>query len=98
MTTDLHTLLAPYSLDALESSESDRFEAHLEHCSECQSELAGFQATAARLCDAASLTPPATMRSRVLVEIVRTPQERPVVTAIVQRRGLRSARSPGRAR
>jgi len=91
MTTDLHTLLAPYSLDALESSETARFEAHLAQCPECQSELAGFEATAARLGDAVALAPPATMRSRVLTEIVRTPQERPVVTAIAQRRGLRSA-------
>ena len=91
MTTDLHTLLAPYSLDALESSESARFEAHLGQCSACQGELAGFEETAARLGDAVALTPPASMRSRVLTEIVRTPQERPVVTVLAQRRGLRSA-------
>ncbi len=91
MTTDLHTLLAPYSLDALESSETARFEAHLGQCSACQGELAGFEKTAARLGDAVALKPPASMRSRVLTEIVRTPQERPVVTVLAQRRGLRSA-------
>ena len=89
MTTDLHTLLAPYALDALEQHESQHFDAHLELCSACQAELAGFQATAARLGDATRLTPPATMRTNVLAEIARTPQERPVVTAIAQRRGLR---------
>ncbi|KQV74221.1 hypothetical protein ASC61_03940 [Aeromicrobium sp. Root344] len=91
MTTDLHTLLAPYSLDALEPPEAARFETHLEQCSACQSELAGFRATAARLGDAVALTPPATMRSHVLSEIARTPQDRPVVTAIAARRSLRSA-------
>ena len=35
MTTDLHTLLAPYSLDALESVENARFEAHLAECEGC---------------------------------------------------------------
>ena len=90
MTTDLHSLLAPYALDALEPHESERFATHLEECPSCQAELAGFQATAARLGDAVCLTPPTSMRSRVLTEIARTPQERPVVTVLAQRRGLRS--------
>jgi anti-sigma-K factor RskA len=89
MTTDLHSLMAPYALDALDAEERVRFEAHLEHCPTCQAELAGFQATAARLGEAVGQTPPAALRSRLLAEIATTPQERPVVTAMGQRRGLR---------
>lgn len=89
MTTDLHSLMAPYALDALDTAERVRFEAHLEHCSTCQAELAGFQATATRLGEAVGHTPPAGLRQRLLAEIATTPQERPAVTAMTQRRGLR---------
>lgn len=91
MTTDLHSLVAPYALDALDPHERALFEAHLDRCSTCQAELPGFQATAARLGDTVGLTPSAGLRERILTEIARTPQERPVVTRIAQRRGLRHA-------
>ncbi|AWB94128.1 anti-sigma factor [Aeromicrobium chenweiae] len=87
--TDLHSLLAPYALNALDREERDRFEAHLDQCTHCQDELAGFVATAARLGDAVGHTPPPALRDRLLAEISQTPQERPVVTALAQRRGLR---------
>jgi anti-sigma-K factor RskA len=89
MTADLHSLLAPYALDALDTEERVRFEAHLEDCTTCQAELAGFQATAARLGEAVGQSPPAGQRARLLAEIKSVPQERPVVTALAQRRGLR---------
>lgn len=89
MTADLHSLIAPYALDALEREERARFEAHLDQCPECQSELEGFMATAVRLGDSVAHTPPAALRDRLMSEIVKTPQERPVVTALAQRRGLR---------
>ena len=89
MTMDLHSLMAPYALDALDGEERGRFEAHLDHCVDCQVELGGFVATAVRLGDAVSQTPPPALRERLLSEITRTPQERPVVTALAQRRGLR---------
>ena len=89
MTADLHSLLAPYALDALDTEERVRFEAHLEDCTTCQAELAGFRATAARLGEAVGQSPPAGQRARLLAEIKSVPQERPVVTALAQRRGLR---------
>jgi anti-sigma factor RsiW len=89
MTTDLHSLLAPYTLDALDAAERERFEAHLAVCPTCQAELAGFQATAARLGEAVGQTPPTGLRERLLTSIASVPQERPVVTALAQRRGLR---------
>jgi len=89
MTADLHSLLAPYALDAIDAEERVRFEEHLEDCTTCQAELAGFQATAARLGEAVSQAPPAGLRTRLLDEIATVPQERPVVTSLAQRRGLR---------
>lgn len=89
MTADLHSLLAPYALDALDHDERNRFAAHLDQCSDCQAELEGFLATAVRLGDAVSHTPPPAMRDSLLAQISTTPQERPVVTSLAQRRGLR---------
>lgn len=89
MTADLHSLLAPYALDALDDEERERFEAHLDQCTDCQAELSGFMATAVRLGDAVSHTPPPELRTRLLAQIGTTPQERPVVTSLAQRRGLR---------
>ncbi|CAN5388385.1 anti-sigma factor [soil metagenome] len=89
MTTDIHTLTAPYALDALEPEERERFEAHLESCTDCQSELSGFLATAVRLGDQHETAPPPHLKSSVLAAVSRTPQERPVVTALATRRKLR---------
>jgi anti-sigma-K factor RskA len=89
MTTDLHSLMAPYALNALDSWERERFEAHLEQCDDCRAELAGFMATASRLGDAAHQAPPAELRERLMAAVASTPQERPVVTALAQRGRLR---------
>lgn len=89
MTTDLHSLMAPYALNALDAWERERFETHLEQCDECRAELAGFLTTAARLGEAAHQGPPAELRDRLLAAVATTPQERPVVTALAQRGRLR---------
>ncbi|WP_332663972.1 anti-sigma factor [Aeromicrobium sp.] len=89
MTTDLHSLLAPYVLDALDADERSQFEAHLEHCPDCRAELGGLQATATRLAEAQSHEPPAGLRQRLVSAIGSVPQERPLVTAMSQRGGLR---------
>ncbi|MET0469059.1 MAG: anti-sigma factor [Aeromicrobium sp.] len=91
MTTDLHSLMAPYALDALDQDERSRFEAHLDQCVDCRVELSGFMATAVRLGDAVSHTPPPALRDRLLAEISVTPQERPIVSSLAERRGLRRA-------
>src|SRR5581483_5076497 len=49
MADDLHTLSAPYALDALTPDERERFEEHLESCERCRTELAGLSAAAASL-------------------------------------------------
>jgi len=85
MTVDLHHLIAPYALDALEPDERSRFEAHLALCEQCRAELDGFQATAAHLGDAEAATPPPALRERLLAMASTTAQEHPVVTALSQR-------------
>jgi anti-sigma-K factor RskA len=91
MTIDLHSLLAPYALDALDNDERARFEAHLDQCVDCRDELSGFMATAVRLGDSASHTPPPALRDRLLTQISVTPQQHPVVSSLAERRGLRRA-------
>ena len=89
MSVDLHHLLAPYALDALEADDRSRFEAHLALCEQCRVELVGFQSTAARLGEAEAVTPPPELRERLLTTAASTPQERPVVTALAQRSRVR---------
>ena len=89
MTVDLHSLIAPYALDALEADDRSRFEAHLALCEECRVELVGFVATAARLGEAQAATPPAELRERLATMAASTSQEHPVVTALSQRSRVR---------
>ena len=89
MTNNLHSLIAPYALDALSPAERARFEAHLSQCVGCQSELSGFVATAARLGDVESLVPPAGLRDRLMAEVATTRQERPVVVALQPKSAFR---------
>jgi anti-sigma-K factor RskA len=84
MTVDLHQLIAPYALDALEADDRSRFEAHLALCEQCRVELVGFLSTTARLGEAEAMKPPHELRERLLTTISSTPQERPVVTALSQ--------------
>jgi anti-sigma-K factor RskA len=90
-TLDLHTLAAPYSLDALDAHERARFEAHLDQCAECRAEVAGFHLTAVRLAEAEADTPPPALRERLLADIASTAQEHPVVTSLAQHGRLRRA-------
>ncbi len=89
--TDLHSLIAPYALDALDDRERARFETHLDACVDCRAELEGFVATAARLGESASESPPAGLRDRLMAEVATTRQDRPVVVAIQHKSALRRA-------
>ncbi len=89
MSVDLHHLLAPYALDALEADDRSRFEAHLALCEQCRVEVVGFQSTAARLGEAEAVTPPPELRERLLTMAASTPQERPLITALAQRSRVR---------
>ncbi len=72
---DLHSLAAPYALDALDSAaEQNRFERHLNRCHDCTDDVRGFRATATRLGFAAAQEPPPEMRARVMTAVARTRQ------------------------
>ena len=84
MADDLHTLSAPYALDALSPDERAQFEEHLQGCERCQAELAGLQDAAASLAFVVEgPVPPPALRSAIL-EAARA--ERPNVVPLHPRR------------
>ncbi|GGR78416.1 hypothetical protein GCM10010269_17030 [Streptomyces humidus] len=72
---DLHSLAAPYALDALDADERRRFERHLSGCDRCAAEVRAMTEDAVRLAWSTAAPPPAAMRERVLAAVQRTPQE-----------------------
>jgi len=67
MSSELHELVAPYALDALDADERDRFERHLAECERCSAQLADLQEAAGALAFAAEgPDPPASLRDRIL--------------------------------
>ncbi|MFJ8333895.1 anti-sigma factor domain-containing protein [Streptomyces sp. NPDC094437] len=72
---DLHSLAAPYALDALEPAERVRFEKHLARCTACAAEVRVLAEDAVRLAWSAAAPAPAALRDRVLAAVRATPQE-----------------------
>ncbi len=67
MSSDLHELVAPYALDALDADERERFERHLAECERCSEQLADLQEAAGALAFAAEgPEPPSSLRGRIL--------------------------------
>ena len=66
-TNDIHDLVAPYALDALDAGERAEFEQHLADCERCSRELRELQDTAASLAWATTgPEPPPDLRGRIL--------------------------------
>ncbi|MEV0175943.1 anti-sigma factor [Streptomyces sp. NPDC050803] len=72
---DLHSLAAPYALDALEPAERVRFEKHLKNCDRCAAEVRALSEDAVRLAWSTAAPAPAALRERVLAAVRTTPQE-----------------------
>ncbi|MFI9173300.1 anti-sigma factor [Streptomyces lincolnensis] len=72
---DIHSLAAPYALDALEPEERRRFEKHLKKCAACAAEVRTLSEDAVRLAWSTAAPPPLAMRDRVLAAVRATPQE-----------------------
>ncbi|MCX4879739.1 MULTISPECIES: anti-sigma factor [unclassified Streptomyces] len=72
---DLHSLAAPYALDALEPAERLRFEKHLTSCDSCGAEVRALSEDAVRLAWSTAAPAPTAMRNRVLAAVRATPQE-----------------------
>ncbi|WP_432042835.1 anti-sigma factor [Streptomyces cadmiisoli] len=72
---DLHSLAAPYALDALEGDERRRFEKHLARCERCAAEVRALSEDAVRLARSTAAPAPAALRERVLAAVRTTPQD-----------------------
>ncbi|MCM4076880.1 anti-sigma factor [Paractinoplanes hotanensis] len=81
MTTEIHSLVGAYVLDAVDDIERASFERHLRECESCRSEVTELSETAARLADNTWSVPPPWLRENVLSEVGRTRQLPPVVDA-----------------
>jgi anti-sigma factor RsiW len=67
MAEDLHTLSAPYALDALDPEDRARFEQHLANCEQCRADLASLADAASSLAFAVEgPPPPEALRGRIL--------------------------------
>ncbi|MEV0527339.1 anti-sigma factor [Streptomyces sp. NPDC050439] len=73
----VHSLAAPYALDALGPRELRGFERHLARCAPCRAETRELGEGAVRLAGAAATTPPPALRERVLAAVRVTEQEPP---------------------
>lgn len=80
ITADLHTLTGAYALHALAPQERADFERHLEACPACSQEVRELAATAARLGQAVTVTPPPGLKEVVLRRIATERQDPPRVT------------------
>ncbi|MEU4241305.1 anti-sigma factor [Actinoplanes sp. NPDC026619] len=74
MSADIHTLVGPYALDAVDDLERAAFERHLRECEPCRLEVDELRETAARLADGAWSVPPPRLRENVMAEIANTRQ------------------------
>ncbi|MEU3663000.1 anti-sigma factor [Streptomyces sp. NPDC032940] len=72
---DLHSLAAPYALDALDGRERVRFEKHLGTCAHCPAEVRDLTEDAVRLAWSAAAPAPAALRERVLAAVRATAQD-----------------------
>ncbi|MFF7972993.1 anti-sigma factor domain-containing protein [Streptomyces sp. NPDC007905] len=72
---NLHSLAAPYALDALDPGERRRFEKHLKSCDRCAGEVRALAEDAVRLAWSAAAPAPAALRDRVLAAVRTIPQE-----------------------
>ena len=70
MADDVHALVGPYALDALDDDEERSFEEHLALCERCREELAGLREAAASLAYGAprAVPPPPELKERILAQ------------------------------
>jgi anti-sigma-K factor RskA len=90
---DLHSLAAPYALDALEPDERRRFERHLSGCGRCTAEVRALTEDAVRLAWSTAAPAPAALRDRVLTAVRTTAQEAPRQEAPRARAPLQPSRA-----
>ncbi|MER5841838.1 anti-sigma factor [Streptomyces prasinus] len=91
---DLHSLAAPYALDALEPAERIRFERHLTTCRRCAAEVRVLAEDAVRLAWSTAAPAPPALRDRVMAAVRTTPQDPAPVPRPQEQRGARASQLP----
>jgi Anti-sigma-K factor rskA/Putative zinc-finger len=66
---ELHDLVAPYALDALDSAERAEFEAHLVACPRCLEELAELSEATVDLAAEFAIAPPEELKARIIAAV-----------------------------
>ncbi|WP_062073633.1 anti-sigma factor [Demequina sediminicola] len=79
---NVHSLAAPYAVDALTDAERDAFLAHLPECDDCQHEVASLSLAVEELAVAQETTPPAGLKLNVMDQVRRTAQLPPALETI----------------
>ncbi|GID25521.1 anti-sigma factor [Paractinoplanes brasiliensis] len=79
MTTEIHTLVGAYVLDAVDDIERAAFERHLRECDSCRAEVDEFRETTAHLAHDTWSVPPPWLRENVMAEVASTRQLPPMV-------------------
>lgn len=75
MNSTTHDLTGAYLLGALEPGELEAFEAHLEACAQCRTEVSSLSAVIEELGTDAAQEAPSSLQAAVMSEIASTPQE-----------------------
>ena len=75
MNSDIHDHVTGYVLGELSDGESAAFEAHLDGCSDCRTEVESIRQVAIELAWEQAEEPPDHLRPKVLAAVARTPQE-----------------------
>ncbi|MFI8305664.1 anti-sigma factor domain-containing protein [Streptomyces sp. NPDC085927] len=91
---DLHSLAAPYALDALEPAERIRFERHLTACRRCAAEVRVLAEDAVRLAWSTAAPAPPALRDRVMAAVRTTPQDPAPAPGPQEQRGARAPQLP----
>lgn len=77
-TGDTHSLLGAYVVGAVDDIERATFERHLSECADCRAEVAQASDVIAALVDAEAISPPVSLRAKVMEQTARTAQLPPV--------------------
>ncbi len=79
MEVEVHTLTGAYVCDALDAGERAAFEAHMDRCTECATEVRELREVTAILAAAVAVRPPASLKTTLDARIRVTRQAPPVI-------------------
>lgn len=86
MSPELHSLVGPYVLDALDADERRQFEEHLQRCPTCRADVAELIEVTAPLAEATAEPVPPSLRASVLSQVHHTRQDLPLPGVAPSRR------------